>query len=170
MPKGIVHSEENVQLGLRVLALCNGEAAQASRLLKSEGVDIHRNTLTGWKNGTYSHRYLEMLHEQQQQIASRTADTAMELAGRAQAVSAELIEKTSERINEIEPKDLARSALAATQVTAEQVRTGRLLREQPTSISEIREPNEIIEELKALHIARTEKAITAEVLDEPVAS
>lgn len=170
MTKGITRSEEEVQLGLRVLALCNGEAAQASRLLKSEGVDIPRNTLTGWKNGTHAHRYLEMLHEHQQEISSRTADTAMQLAGRAQQGSADLVEETIKRKEEIEPKDLARSALALTQVTAEQVRTGRLLREQPTSISEVREPNELIEELKALGIAHRNRAIDVEVFDEPVAS
>jgi hypothetical protein len=168
MPKGIQHSEETVQLGLRVLALCGGQAAQASRLLASQGYEIHRNTLTGWKNRTYAHRYLEMLHEHRQEISARTADMAMELAGRAQSVSAQLIEKTEERIDEIPPKDLARSALAATQVTAEQTRTGRLLREQPVSITEIRDPREIIAELKAEGIARTDDAIDVEVVDESV--
>lgn len=166
MTKGITRSEEHVQLGLRVLALCNGQAAQASRLLKSEGVDIPRNTLTGWKNGRYAHRYLEMLHDRQAEISARTADTAMELAGRAQTGSSELVDETIKRKKEIEPKDLARSALALTQVTAEQVRTGRLLREQPVSITEIREPPELIAELQALGIARRNQAITVKVEEE----
>jgi len=168
MPKGIQYPEETVQLGLRVLALCGGQAAQASKLLASEGYEIHRNTLTGWKNRAYAHRYLEMLHEHRQEISARTADMAMELAGRAQTVSAQLIEKTEEKIDEIPPKDLARSALAATQVTAEQTRTSRLLREQPTNISAVRDPAEIIAELKALGIAKQDEAIDVKVVDEPV--
>lgn len=165
--------EETVQLGLRTLALCGGNASRAAKLLQDADLEHPpaKRTLQDWKDKTYANRYLEILNETQRDIASRTADTAMELAGRAQSVSAELVEVTAEKKDQIEPKDLARSALALTQVSAEQVRTGRLLREQPTSISEVREPSEIIEELKALHVAESKKrseAIDVEVLD-PVA-
>jgi hypothetical protein len=170
MAKGTRYPDESIQLGLRVLALCGGQAAQASRLLASEGYEIPRNTLTGWKNRRYSHRYAEMLHEHRQEIGERTADLAMELAGRAQTVSAELVEKTHDKADAIEPKDLARSALALTQVSAEQVRTGRLLRDLPTGITEVRDPREIVRELQALDVVKLEQenAIDAEVVDESV--
>jgi hypothetical protein len=53
-------------------------------------------------------------------------------------------------------------------VTAEQARTGRLLREQPTAISEIRDPREILEELRALGVVKKSAAIDVEVVDESV--
>jgi hypothetical protein len=97
MPKGIQHPEETVQLGLRVLARCGGQAAQASRLLASDGLEIPRNTLTGWKNRTYAHVYAEILHEYRQEIAEAASDRAMELAGRAQSVSAQLSKRPKRR-------------------------------------------------------------------------
>lgn len=170
------HPHEDVEVALRVLALCGGDARRAHSLLLGRGYEIPRRTLSSWKTDTYAQRYHQVLTETQQEIGSHAADRAMEIAGKANAVEELLVEETELKVHEIEPKDLARSAQAMTQVKAENVRTARLLREQPTSIVEARDPAETIKELQALGIVRRESAITVEVetpptqppIDEPV--
>lgn len=128
-----------------------------------------RQTLNRWKT-RYAQPYHQLLEEERASVDHWAADRARELAIKAQAGSQQLVERTIERIDEIEPKDLARSAYNLTQVTAEQVKTGRLLEEKPTQIAELQNPSELIRELEALGVVKRSEAITVDVLDEETPS
>jgi hypothetical protein len=166
------HPVENVKLGLRVLAKVGGDAGRAAMILASDETIAHppgRQTLNRWKI-RYAQPYHQLFEEERASVDNWAADTAREIAIKAQAGSEQLVDRTIERIDEIEPKDLARSAYNLTQVSAEQVKTGRLLEEKPTQITEVRNPNEIIQELEALGVVKKREAITVDVLDEETPS
>jgi hypothetical protein len=138
------HPVENVELGLRVLAKFGGDAGRAAGWLASDSSIAHpphRHTLNTWKT-RHAQRYQELLAEERAALDGFTANKARELAARAQAVSEELLERTKERAGEIEPRDLARSAYNLTQVSAEQVKTSRLLEDKPTAITSLPELSE----------------------------
>lgn len=153
---------EEIELGLRTLVLTGGNAAAAARRLASmeDPRPIDRRTLQHWKEDRFAHRYEQLVAEIRADLTTNVADQAMGLAEEVAEVEAELIRETRAKLKDIPAQHLARSALALAQVRSTNVQTARLLREQPTQISEIRDPAEILAELRDL------KVIDAEVVEE----
>lgn len=154
------YGEVEVQTGLRVLALCGGNTTRAAKQLEGAGIPVHRRTLADWRDRLYSVRYEETLAELRQEIGQRVSDEAMEIAGQATEVEKELIAGLQKELHEIPAGQLAKSALAMAQVKEINSRTARMLRDQPTSITEVRDPQDIIAELR--HLGLVENSIDAQ--------
>jgi hypothetical protein len=103
------HPVENVKLGLRVLAKVGGDAGRAAMILARDETIAHppgRQTLNRWKI-RYAQPYHQLFEEERASVDNWAADRAREIAIKAQAGSEQLVDRTIERIDEIEPKDLA---------------------------------------------------------------
>ena len=97
-----------------------------------------------------------------QEIGEKVSDEAIEIAGQATQVEKQLIEELQEKLHEIPEGQLAKSALAMAQSKEINPRTARMLRDQPTSITEVRDPDDIIAELKHLGLVQGSVDSTAE--------
>ena len=158
----VVYNEIEIQTGLRVLALCGGNITRAHKQLAGAGKHIPKSTLRDWRNETYCVRYEEILADLRQEIGEKVSDEAMEIAGQATQVEKQLIEELQEKLHEIPEGQLAKSALAMAQSKEINTRTARMLRDQPTSITEVRDPDDIIAELKHLGLVQGSVDSTAE--------
>lgn len=139
---------ETVELALRVIVLNGGNCSRAARQLLNHGYDIGRRTLTHWKDETHATRYEQVLAEVRAELDKSVADTSMAIADESQEVTALMVRDLKEKFVDMEARDLARSVQALAQASATQVQTARLLKDQPTSINELRPPSEILADLK----------------------
>jgi len=98
------------------------------------------------------------------EIGEQTANEASEIAGLATQVERSLIENLQDSLHDLEAREMANAALKVAQVKEINVRTSRLLRDQPDSITEIRDPADILAELKHLGLVKNSVDSTAEEL------
>ena len=145
-------TEADVEVGLRLLVLSGGDESRAARLMASEGRPVDPRTLRSWRDERYAQRYSALTHEIANDISLETASRSMELAGMAQSVEEDMIREAQHKLKDIPARDLARSALAMAQIGETHTKTSRLLRDQPTSITEVRDVSEIMAELKHLEV------------------
>lgn len=149
-------TELDVATGLRALALYGGNATRASRALNAEGLPVSAKVLTSWRKEKYAVQYEDIVYELRQKIGQKVSDDAMEVAARASEVEAELIAEAQKQLADIPAKDLAKSALNMAQIKRTNVETARLLRNEPTQITETRSVDESLDELKALGVIDVE--------------
>jgi hypothetical protein len=142
----------DVAAGLRALALYGGNAERAARALAESGPPIAAKTLRQWKRGKYAVQYEEIVYELRQTIGHKVSDDAMEVAAAASEVEAQLISETKAQLHDIPAKDLAKAALNMAQIKRTNIESARLLRNEPTQITEHRSVDESIEELRALGV------------------
>jgi hypothetical protein len=145
-----------IATGLRTLALYGGNAARASASLTADGRPISAKVLTSWKKEKYAVQYEDIVYELRQSIGQRISDDAMEVAAAASDVEAALITETQRQLADIPAKDLAKSALNMAQIKRNNVETARLLRNEPTQITETRSVDESLDELRALGVIDVE--------------
>lgn len=146
----------DVATGLRALALYGGNAQKASKALTAEGRPIPAKTLTNWRNGKYAVQYEDLVHDMRQAIGQKVSDDAMEVAAAASEVEAKLIAETQAQLHDIPAKDLAKAALNMSQIKRTNIESARLLRNEPTQITETRNVDESLEELRALGVIDVE--------------
>ena len=146
----------DVATGLRALALYGGNAQKAAKALLAEGRPIPAKTLTQWRNGKHAVEYEDIVHELRQAIGQKVSDEAMEVAAAASEVEAELIAETKAQLHDIPAKDLAKAALNMSQIKRTNIESARLLRNEPTQITETRNVDESIEELRSLGVIDVE--------------
>lgn len=149
-------SQLEVATALRTLALYGGNASRASSVLTAEGKPISAKVLTSWKKEKYAVEYEDIVYELRQSIGQRISDDAMEVAAAASDVEATLIAETQRQLADIPAKDLAKSALNMAQIKRNNVETARLLRNEPTQITETRSVDESLDELRALGVIDVE--------------
>ena len=149
-------TELDIAEGLRMLALYGGNSAKASAALLSEGRPISASTLQRWRTETYPVQYEDIVYRLRQDIGQKVSDGAMETATAAHALEAEMIAKAQQNLHEIPAKDLPKAALNMAQVKRTNVEVARLLRNEPTAITEVRDYSESLDELKALGIIEVE--------------
>jgi hypothetical protein len=150
------YSELDIATGLRALALYGGNAAKASRALLSDGRPIPEKTLCSWRDGKYAVQYEELVYELRQSIGQKVSDDAMEVAVQASEVETALIAATQANLHDIPAKDLAKAALNMAQLKKTNIEAARLLRNEPTQITETRNVYESLEELKSLGVIDVE--------------
>jgi hypothetical protein len=172
MGKKLTYPEERVELGLRTLALCGGNTRRAARILEADGNRIPQSTLHRWRDHTYARRYLEIRNETQAEIGQEIADHAMEIAGRANEVEEQLIDKMAAHVEDVpveDSKDLANVARGFASVAQGRdlaLRNANLLREKPTAITRLENPSELLRELELLGVVKRREAITVEPVEE----
>lgn len=140
---------------LRALALYGGSPAKAARALASEGRIISTATLTSWRE-EHAVQYEEIVHGLRQQIGQHMSDTAVEVAGQAADLEAQMIARAQENLHEIPAAQLPKAALNMAQVKRTNIEVARLLRNEPTQITENRSVYESLDELKALGVIEVE--------------
>lgn len=153
--------EEDVATALHVLALNGGDCTRAREILTAEGRPIPLKTLLDWKNNIHAVRYEETVYNLRKEIGSVVSDRAMANATAANNLQAEMLAKAAETLAIDPPKDLTKAALNLALVQKNNVETARILRDQPTSIVEVRNVDETIADLADLGIITVE----AEELD-----
>lgn len=150
------YTELDVAVGLRALALYGGNAAKAARALVSDGRPISEKTLRNWRDGKYAVQYEDLVYELRQSIGQKVSDEAMEIAAQASEVETALISATQANLHDIPAKDLAKAALNMAQIKRTNVETARLLRNEPTQITEHRSVDDSLAELRSLGVIEVE--------------
>ena len=159
MSVAVTYTETDYQLGMRCLALCGGNTTRAAKQMEQAGRPVPKDTLRDWKDKP---RYQEVLTEMRAEIGEQTANEASEIAGLATQVEKKLIEGLQNSLHDLEARELANAALKMAQAKEINVRTSRLLRDQPDSITEIRDPADILAELRHLGLVADSIPSTAE--------
>lgn len=135
-----VYNTEDVEIGLRVLALNGGVYKAAHQQLLGEGMEIPAETLRNWATSQFVQKYADIQSDLHDKINERVAGQAMDIAARAQAIEQKLMDRLDdpEVMAEIPARDLAKSLAQVAQAKGTNVEKAALLRGQPTEIHEIR--------------------------------
>ncbi len=165
------HTEAEVDLALRLLALSGGELTQTSKQLKAEGISITRQSLRKWRDVCFPRRYHMVRQELGRDVGEEMAGRAMERALQADEAQSRYIEEAIKKLDQVEPEHLAKkNALALAQAMGISVEKAQLLRDRPTEIKEVRSVDENIAILERLGVLkRTDEAINAQVVEEHAA-
>jgi hypothetical protein len=150
------YTQLDVAKALRALALYGGNAARASKALTAEGLPVPVPTLEQWRSTTYPVEYEQIVYELRQKIGSQVSDGAMEVAVDAQQLSAEMIARLQRELHEVPAKELAKAALNMAQTSRTNIEVARLLRNEPTSITEVRSVDETLDVLRDLDVIDVE--------------
>lgn len=149
-------TELDIAEALRYMALYGGNAARAAQAMLADGRPVTAETIRGWAKGKYAIQYEDIVYRLRQDIGQRVSDDAMETAAAANSVEAELIARAQAELHAIPAEQLPKAALNMAQVKRTNVETARLLRNEPTAITETRDYQESIDELKALGVLSVE--------------
>jgi hypothetical protein len=150
------YSELDVAVALRALALYGGNSGKAARALAAEGRPIPSKTLQNWRDGKYAVQYEDLVYELRQSIGQKVSDEAMEIAAQASEVETALIAATQANLHDIPAKDLAKAALNMAQIKRTNIESARLLRNEPTQITENRSVDDSLAELRSLGVIEVE--------------
>lgn len=102
---GSKYTEAQIQDGLTALALCNGSARLAERLLDDQGRRIPKDTLQRWKDITYAKRYLTLEEDVREKIWTKTSRFWRNVIEEATTTAVEAIEETRTAIRAGESKE-----------------------------------------------------------------
>jgi hypothetical protein len=150
------YTQVEVAQALRTLALYGGSESRAARALASEGLPIPKETLALWRSERYPVEYEDIVYRLRESIGSQVSDGAMEVASNAQALSAQMIDRLQAELHEVPAKELAKAALNMAQTSRTNVEVARLLRNEPTSIQEVRSVDETLDVLADLDVIDVE--------------
>ena len=154
-PKRPSYSQEDIAAGLRALALYGGGSTRAARALASDGLPVDKGTLESWRE-KYAVEYEATVYELRQAIGQKVSDGAMEQVAAAHEVETMLIEETQKKLKDIPAQALAKAALSMSQVKKTNVEMARLLRNEPTVITEVKNIDESLDELRNLGVLDVE--------------
>lgn len=145
-------TEPEIAEALRVLALYGGSYARASTALHAQGLPITASRLKTWRTETYPVQYEDTVYRLRESIGQQVSDGAMEVAANAQALSSEMIARLQENLHDVPVKELAKAALNMAQTSRTNAEVARLLRNEPTSIQEVRSVDETLDVLRDLDV------------------
>lgn len=152
----------DIAMGLRALALYGGNCQRASQALTAEGRPIPPGRLKQWKEDDYPVQYEEIVYTLRQKIGEKISDGAMEVASAAQSLSHQLIDQLQENLVELPASQLAKAALNMAQTSRTNIEVARLMRDQPTAITEVRTLDDSLDTLKDLDVLDVEAADVTE--------
>jgi uncharacterized protein YeaC (DUF1315 family) len=149
MPTGVAYTEEQTQTALMALIAWAGNAAAASRYLKSDkGIEINPATLSNWKQ-THAIRYDELREKYSAQLEESLAHEFREVAMQAVQLERLAMERATEALEKNQDKDPSRSAANAARVAQSSTDKLLSLTGRPTQITESRNIGEILRSLAA---------------------
>ncbi|MDP9143763.1 MAG: hypothetical protein M3N43_03555 [Actinomycetota bacterium] len=106
--RGKRHDINAIDQGLIYLARAYGKARKASRLMKEDGLTpIPPSTLDHWKKNAHVARYEQLRAEWEKRRDLDTAERMDALVSRALDIEEDILEKTAEKVDKIDPRDLA---------------------------------------------------------------
>jgi len=153
----IRHSDDEVNLALKLIVLNGGRLKNAAEQLQDEGFAIHRNTLRDWRDKAFPRRFAQIRHELAPQVTEDIAARSLERALEADAAEQEYIKAAVDRLGEVDATHLAKNALALANAKANNIHSAQLLRDKPTQIVETRNPEEMVAVLERLGVAERDK-------------
>jgi len=143
--------EQNLPEILSTLAICNGNANEASRRLRIAGIPVHTSTI-----GRLRDRYADVYQQRRQELAPQIEETfaadLLENAAEATAMVKRLIDETGKRLDEGSIEEPARAARELSQVTQQSIDKRLAVQGRPTQIVESRNIAEIIKTLEGKRI------------------
>lgn len=158
-------TDQQIDECLVLLARRGGNCARTAIELKERwGQGPDKDTLRGWKNSRYFDRYHQLAGE----LSAEAKDKAItqgfrEAVQEAQDIASELRERLADRIDEIEPKDIAKNLQQLGVYQGIATEKALLLEGRPTVISESRSPDWY--EGKLAELLSGEGVVDAEVVD-----
>jgi hypothetical protein len=106
--RGKRHDITAIDQGLIYLARAYGKARKASRLMAQDGLQpIPASTLDHWKKVAHPERYEQLRAEWEKRRDLDAAERMDALVSRALDIEEEILEKTAEKVDKIDPRDLA---------------------------------------------------------------
>jgi HPt (histidine-containing phosphotransfer) domain-containing protein len=170
------YSREQIELGLRAVALANGNNEKASRELAKQGVKIPARTLWGWSKEDHVQRYREIQAEVVPEIHARLAEQTEALAAQHGEVEANVLKRLKKELPNVPVRDLstaARNLATGRGISTDLSRKLRGTEPQPRNV--IEEADEIQRALERLglklvpHVPNLEeepKVLDAEAIEE----
>jgi hypothetical protein len=156
-----------IELALQLCALNSGNVSATITQLKEQvGMSLQRKTLERWIKGPYSKRYRELYEQHEEGVRGAAAVVAREIASKSADLTDELLERTREKMDEIDPRDLAPSARAVSQVHASMTEKAQLLTGQPTQRVDHGELHEILGELRQMGVLPAAEVVDAELVED----
>jgi hypothetical protein len=105
--RGKRHDIDSIDQGLIYLARAYGKARKASRLMAEDGlVPIPASTLDHWKKVAHPERYERLRAEWEKRRDMDAAERMDALRNRAIEVEEDILEKTAEKLDKIDARDL----------------------------------------------------------------
>lgn len=159
---GMKYGDEDIELGLTVLARHDGKATAASR-----DCNIPGNTLRQWRT-KFPERYLEIQRELIPEIRARVSERALEIAEKAADVEKDALAKLHEELPNLEGRELAnalRNVSTTKGISLTHANNFQAPPEQPREQTDIAA---VIAGLQRLGIAKVVKAEQEPVLDAEV--
>lgn len=118
MSKSVQHSSQAVRNGLTALIASAGNASEAARLLKRDGVlDVASTTLTIWRD-EYPELYADLEKQHQRWIEEEFIDTLRARARRAAEIEADLMERVAQVD---QPRDVPNALRAITDAKSKSI-------------------------------------------------
>ena len=106
--RGKRHDITAIDQGLIYLARAYGKARKASRLMAEEGLQpVPPSTLDHWKKVSHPERYEQLRAEMEKPRDLNAAERMDALVSRALDIEEDLLEKTADKLDQIDPRDLA---------------------------------------------------------------
>jgi hypothetical protein len=161
------YGAEEIELGLRAVALANGNTTKASRELAKQGKKIPARTLWGWKREDHIERYRQIQTEVVPEIHARIAEQSDALALQAGELEADLIKRLQKVAPDVPAKDLSRAVRDVATSRKVSVEKSLSLRggDQPKEPT-IEDFNEALKGLQDLGlIEKTAKHVTIEEIE-----
>ena len=133
--RGSNHSSSEVDRGLVALALSDGSARRAERLLREQGEPIAQTTLRRWKDDTYSGRYLDVKRSVLPRLNALQAEQYDAMATRANSLNVKLLDRLEDTYEELPPRDLPGAARNLATVAGIATDKATILRAQDTGLA-----------------------------------
>lgn len=145
--------EADKERGLLFLAMAAGNAAQAERDLAAIGAPIPIQTLRRWAKAD-PERYERIQTEVHTRLHHKMAAEAEALVAKAATVQHAYLDRMVAEVAEIPSKELPKAFQATAVAAGIHTDKSRLLRDEPTTITDNRTADEIMRKLVAMGVAR----------------
>ena len=104
--RGSNYPSFEVDRGLAALALCDGSARRAERLLRDQGGPIAQTTLRRWKDDPYASRYLDVKRSLPPRLNALQAEQYDAMATKANSLNAKILDRLADVYEELSARDL----------------------------------------------------------------
>lgn len=145
------YTTEEIERGLHALALCSGNTRKAEKLTTDAGSRIPASTLKDWKLHHYPDRYEAIKEAELPAIRQRIAEGFDNIVSLSQSIQEKALTQLSDKIDDLEPQYLAKTAQSAAVIGGISTDKGLLLRGEPTAITQSKSAAEILTDLAKKH-------------------
>jgi hypothetical protein len=148
------HDDETVEVALTEVALCGGSTALASKRLAERGILVKKSVMDNWKL-RYPERYAQIRDQRAAEIQRLVAAAHEDLALKAAALTAKVLERTEKELDEIPARDLAGALRNVATTGGISVDKLTVARERPLNGAPAsRDVNEIVRALEGMKVVQ----------------